>query len=79
MLEASERTPERNGASAAVDDYLALRINAMDLEYRLGDVETDSRDRLYTGASNCGSLNSTQHSWHSRADGGAVHSINSRN
>jgi hypothetical protein len=37
MLEPSERTSERNGASAAVDDNLALRINAVDLEYRLGD------------------------------------------
>jgi len=31
----------------AADDYPALRINAVDLEYRLGDVETDCRDRLH--------------------------------
>src|SRR5471032_672680 len=29
------------------DDDLALRINTVDLEYRLGDIETDSRDRLH--------------------------------
>jgi hypothetical protein len=27
------------------DDHLASRINAVDLENRLGDVETDCRDR----------------------------------
>src|ERR1039457_4115805 len=31
------------------DDDLALRINTVDLEYRLGDIETDSRDRLHVG------------------------------
>ena len=29
------------------DDNLALRINAVDLEYRLGDIETDCRDRVH--------------------------------
>jgi hypothetical protein len=26
-----------------------LPINTVDLEYRLGDIETDCRDRLHTG------------------------------
>jgi hypothetical protein len=29
------------------DDDVALRINAMDLEHRLGNIETDCRDRLH--------------------------------
>ena len=29
------------------DDYVANRIDAVDLEYRLGNVETDCRDRLH--------------------------------
>jgi hypothetical protein len=29
------------------DNYLALRINAVDLKHRLGDIETDGRDRLH--------------------------------
>jgi hypothetical protein len=28
-------------------DYIALRIDAMNLENRLSDVETDGRDRLH--------------------------------
>ena len=31
----------------AADDHLAGSINAVDLEDRLGDVETDCRDRLH--------------------------------
>ena len=33
----------------AADDHLAGGINTMDLEYRLGDVETDCRDCLHVG------------------------------
>src|SRR5664279_3374669 len=29
------------------DNHLASGINAVDLEYRLGDIETDCRDRLH--------------------------------
>ena len=29
------------------NDHLARSINAVDLEYRLGDIETDCRDRLH--------------------------------
>src|SRR4030095_9468112 len=36
------------------DNHLALRINAMDLKHRLGDVETDSRNRLHVGSSETG-------------------------
>src|SRR5665213_2504616 len=31
----------------ATNDHLASGINAVDLEYRLGDIETDGRDRLH--------------------------------
>jgi hypothetical protein len=31
----------------AADDHLAGGINSVDLENRLGDVETDCRDRLH--------------------------------
>jgi hypothetical protein len=31
----------------AADNHLASSINAVDLEDRLGDVETDCRDRLH--------------------------------
>ena len=31
----------------AANDHLAAGINAVNLEYRLGDVETDCRDRLH--------------------------------
>jgi hypothetical protein len=31
----------------ATDDHLASGINSVNLEDRLGDVETDSRDRLH--------------------------------
>ena len=30
-------------------NHLALRINAVNLEYRLGDIETDCCDRLHAG------------------------------
>jgi len=33
------------------DDHLAFGISAMDLKHRLGDVETDSRNRLHAGSS----------------------------
>src|SRR4029450_2215103 len=39
------------------DNHLALRINAMDLKHRLGDVETDSRNRLHVGSSETWVLN----------------------
>ena len=29
------------------NDHLAISINAVDLEHRLGDVETDCRNRLH--------------------------------
>ena len=29
------------------DDHFAIVINAVDLKYRLGNVETDCHDRLY--------------------------------
>src|SRR5262245_39930928 len=41
------------------DNHLAFRINAMDLKHRLGDVETDSRNRLHVGSSETWALNNT--------------------
>src|SRR6476659_6650389 len=41
------------------DNHLALRINAMDLKHRLGDVETDSGNRLHVGSSETWVLNNT--------------------
>jgi hypothetical protein len=41
------------------DNHLAFRINAMDLKHRLGDVETDSRNRLHVGSSETWVLNNT--------------------
>jgi hypothetical protein len=57
--------------------YLAGGINAMHLKDRFSDVETDGRNRLHDLAPpNRGSSAGTD-SWHSRAGGGAVHSIKS--
>jgi hypothetical protein len=51
------RIAKRDGRPAA-DDRLTGGINAVDLEDRLGDVETDCRDRLHVGARlNRGGLN----------------------
>jgi hypothetical protein len=35
------------------DDHFALVINAVDLKYRLGNVETDCRDRIINGLMRC--------------------------
>ncbi len=35
------------------DDHLSRRIDAMDLKHRLGDVETDCRDRLHAWLPQC--------------------------
>src|SRR5260370_15100311 len=43
----------------APDDHLATGVNSVNLEDRLGDVQTDCRDRLHGAAPlNRGSLNS---------------------
>jgi hypothetical protein len=48
----------------------------VDLKNRLRDVETDRRNRLHDLApSESWGLYQHPHSWHSRAGGGAVHSI----
>jgi hypothetical protein len=36
------------------DNHIALRVNAMNLENRLCDVETDCRDRLHLRSSESG-------------------------
>src|SRR5579862_4635602 len=57
--------------------HLASGIYAMYLENRLGDVETDCRDRFHDLTPPIrGGLSRHPLSWHSRAGGGAVHSIN---
>jgi hypothetical protein len=58
------------------DDHIACRVNPVDLKNRLGNIETDCRDRLHVWLlPNRGGLNSIP--WHFRAGGGAVHSIKS--
>src|SRR5262249_19543545 len=55
------------------NDHIAVRIDAMNLENGLCDVETDRRDRLH----GCLLRIRPPHRrpWHLRAGGGAVHSI----
>jgi hypothetical protein len=53
------KSPHWRGWLKPANDNLALRINAVNLKNRLGDVETDCRDRLHAGSSNCEGLNST--------------------
>jgi len=33
--------------SVTADDHIAFHVDAVDLKHRLGDVETDSRNRLH--------------------------------
>src|SRR5262249_56401391 len=56
--------------------HIAVRVDAVNLENRLCDVETDRRDRLH----GCLLRIRPPHRrpWHLRAGGGAVHSIISR-
>ena len=44
---ASERMPEQTTAHLTTDDNLNTSVNAMNLEYRLGDIDTDCRYRLH--------------------------------
>ena len=62
----------------AADNHLATGINAVDLKYRLRDVETNCRNRLHGVAPpNRGSLNSAHiHGTHVPGGVAAVHSIN---
>src|SRR5262245_62053122 len=41
------------------DNHPAFNINAMDLKHRLGDVETNSRNRLHVGSSENVGLHNT--------------------
>jgi hypothetical protein len=38
---------DRTSLQLPADDYLASGINSVNLEYRLGDIETDCRDHLH--------------------------------
>jgi len=42
-----EKRQDRAPLQLAADDHLASGINSVNLEDRLGDVETDCRDRLH--------------------------------
>ena len=44
---ASQRTPGQPALQLTADNHLTPGINAVDLKYRLGDVETDCRDCLH--------------------------------
>src|SRR5262249_55644135 len=59
------------------DDHLSRRIDAVDLKHRLGDVETDCRDRLHVWLPITATAPAAITQWHLRAGGGAVHSIKS--
>jgi hypothetical protein len=64
---------------AGSDNYLAATINAVNLKNGFRDIETVCRESLACLAPPIrGSFNSTHGLWHSRAGGGAVHSINCR-
>jgi len=43
----SQRTPGRSGASTAADNHHTVSIHAVNLKNRLGDVETNCRNRLH--------------------------------
>jgi hypothetical protein len=38
---------KRSGLELAANDYIACRVNSVELKNRLCDVETDCRDRLH--------------------------------
>src|SRR6266702_4895838 len=59
------------------NDHLASGINSVHLEDRLGDIEPDCRDRLHNSSFEPWEPQQRPHPWHSRAGGGAVHSIKS--
>jgi len=42
-----EERQDRTSLQLAADDYLASGINSVNLEYRLGDIETDCREHLH--------------------------------
>jgi hypothetical protein len=46
-----------------VDDDLTFRINAVDLENRLGDIETDCRNRLHVWLFQIVGALTAPHSW----------------
>src|SRR5258706_12860087 len=57
------------------NDYITCRVNSVDLKNRLGDIETDCRDRLHVWLLRIVGALTAPHPWHFRAGGGAVHSI----
>src|SRR6516164_3989959 len=61
----------------APDDHLAYRVDAMDLKYRLRDVETDRRDTVHAALLRIVVTPAATTQWHLRAGGGTVHSITS--
>src|SRR5262249_31417950 len=64
---------------STANDYITRRVNSVDLENRLGDVETNCRDRLHVWLLRIvGALNSTHIHGTSVPVEEAVHSIISR-
>src|SRR6516162_2131292 len=61
----------------APDDYLAYRVDAVDLKNRLRDVETDRRHPVHAALLRIVVTPAATTQWHLRAGGGAVHSIKS--
>ena len=59
----------------ATDHQLTGGIHSVELKDRLGDVETDCRDRLHGWLPKSREPQLLPQPWHSRAGGGAVHSI----
>src|SRR5262245_26348663 len=57
------------------DDHLASGINAVDLEHRFGDVETDCRDRLHVRLLRIVGALTAPTSWHSQEPSTASQAI----
>ena len=74
---ASGRSQDVAPLQLAAKDHLAGSVNAMHLKDRFRDVETNRSDRLHIGSSKSWEPQQLPFPWHSRAGGGAVHSIRS--
>src|SRR5262250_2571930 len=59
------------------NDYITCRVDSVNLKNRLGDIETDCRDRFHVWLLRIVGALTAPLPWHFRAGGGAVHSIKS--
>ncbi len=73
----SRKCQQETSARLTADYHLAFRVDAVNLENRLCDVETNRRDRLHVWLLRIRSPHRQPLPRHLRAGGGAVHSINS--